>query len=354
MTRSMRRCTKCVLPESAPSMEFDENGVCNHCQTYKKIKYQGEAALLDILDKFRGTGNKYDCIVGLSGGRDSSYTMLKLVKDYDMRVLAVNYLNPFTHPQATANMKHAVEVLGVDFLQFKDERGLPQKMFVNNLRAWFRKPSPAMIPMICAWCKPLNAGSLKIAKQNNIHLIVYGGNRFEDVDFKKELLGLSKDERQEVMLMKAIIGMLKGLAKNPAYFKPQFVPTMVKGYLFGDPYALGSRFVGRNITWLDLFFYIEWNEREILSRITSELGWDYPREDSSWRFDCKIGKWKKMMTLKTVGLTERDDFYSKMIREGVMTRDEALQRLHKENKVNMGELVQMLDELGVQDVSFLS
>ena len=200
---------------------------------------------------------------------------------------------------------------------------LPQKMFVNNLRAWSQKPSPAMIPMICAWCKPLNMGSLKIAKRNDIHLIVYGGNPFEDVYYKKELLGLSKDERPEATLTKGLFGMLKGVAENPAYFKPQFVPTMVKGYLFGDPYALGSRFVGRNLTWLDVFFYIEWNEREVISRITSELGRDYPRESSTWRFDCKIGMWKKMMSLKTMGLTERDDFYFKMIREGLMTRDEA-------------------------------
>jgi hypothetical protein len=259
-----------------------------------------------------------------------------------------------TATKATANMKNAVEALGVDFIQFKDGGYLPQKIFVNNLRAWFKKPSAAMIPMICAWCKPLNMGSLKIAKRNDIHLIIYGGNRFEDVYFKKELLRLSKDERPEVALTKGIFGLLKGVLENPAYFKLQFVPKMAMGYLFGDPYALGSRFFGRNLTWLDLFFCIEWNEREVLFRITSEIGWDYPRESTSWRFDCKIGMWKKMMSLRTIGMTERDDFCAKMIREGFLTREEALKRLHNENKINVEELVEFLDEMEIEDAFFLN
>ena len=86
-----------------------------------------------------------------------------------------------------------------------------------------------------------------------------------------------EDERPEVMLAKGVLGMLRGVADTPAYLKPQFAPTMVNGFLFGDPYALGSRFFGRELSWLDLFFYVEWIEREVLSRITSERGWDRSR-----------------------------------------------------------------------------
>ena len=356
MTLEIKRCSKCVLPEAAPNITFDDQGVCNHCRAYQKISYKGETELLKILDAYRGTGRKYDCIVGMSGGRDSSCTLLKMVKDYDMKVLAVNYENPFTHPQAQTNIKNAVEALGVDLVGFKHEGKIHEKTFKNNLITWFQNPSPGMVPMICIGCKPLNWGVLKIARKNDIHLIVNGGNRFEDVYFKKELLGLSKDDRPEIMLTKGIFGILKGIFENPAYLKPRFIPTMVRGYLFGDPYAIGSRFFKRryNVTWIDLFFFIEWKEQEILSRITSELGWDYPRDLGSWRFDCRVGLLKTFMLTKTIKMTERDDFFAKMIREGQVTRDDALQRLQKENELHMDKIQLFLNEQGIQDTSFLN
>jgi hypothetical protein len=80
------------------------------------------------------------------------------------------------------------------------------------------------------------------------------------------------------------------------------------------------------------FHYIEWNEEEILSRLRSELKWESPKQfASTWRFDCKVGHVKDLLYIKTLGLTERDDSYSKMVREGILTRDEALARLKKEN-----------------------
>lgn len=75
-----------------------------------------------------------------------------------------------------------------------------------------------------------------------------------------------------------------------------------------------------------MFFYIEWGEREVLSRMTSEIGWDYPRELSTWRFDCKVWILKNFMWSKTIKVTEKDDCHSKMIRGGLITRDEALER----------------------------
>ena len=108
------RCTKCVLPSTMPSIEFDDAGVCNYCHSYAKQKLNGEDALSKIPATARETNGEHDCIVNISGGRDSSYTILKLVKDYGMRVLAVNYQNPFTHPLATQNIKKFTPVRPLD------------------------------------------------------------------------------------------------------------------------------------------------------------------------------------------------------------------------------------------------
>ncbi len=90
MRNSSKRCTKCVLPETTPKITFNENGVCNYCETYRRFELQGEEKLLKILDAHRNPRKKYECIVNVSGGRDSAYTLLKVSKDYGMKVRAVN------------------------------------------------------------------------------------------------------------------------------------------------------------------------------------------------------------------------------------------------------------------------
>jgi hypothetical protein len=353
--QKMKRCSKCVLPECTPNIVFDEEGVCNYCKSYQKIQYKGESELLKILDSHRRKQSKYDCIVNISGGRDSAFTLLKLVKDYGMKTLAVNYENPFTDPQAITNIRNAVKALGVDIVRFKLKNKIHERTFRNNLNAWYQKSSPALVPIICVGCKTIWWDILRIAKKNDIHCIVSGGNLFEDVSFKKVLLGTSANEDTKTTLIKDIFGILKETTRNLAYYKLQFIPSLMKGYLFGNPYTLGSRLYGFNVTRIDLFHYIEWNEQEVLSRIKSELDWDYPRKfNSPWRFDCSVGHLKDFMYMKTIGMTEKDDFYSRMVREGKTTREDALQRLENENKLHLDEIELLLNEAGIKDMSLRS
>ena len=348
----MIRCSRCVLPESTPGIRYDDQGVCNYCRSYQKLTYKGEAELLKLLYLHRRPGRRYDCIVTLSGGRDSTYTLLRLVKDYGMKVLAVNYENPFADHQANVNVRNAIHKLGVDLVSFRLNHRIHERIFKNSVTAWLKKPSPALVPMMCVACKNLWLEILKIAKRNDVRLVVSGGNRFEQISFKRVLLNTPADEGAEKALIKEIFGLLKETSRNPAYFKPQFIPCLVKGYLFGHPYALGSRLLGRRITGIDLFFYLEWKEQEVLSRIRSELDWDYPRQsNSSWRFDCRIGHMKDFMYMKTLRLTERDDFYSKMVREIQMTREAALQRLQEENGLHLDHIQQLLSEVGIDYAS---
>lgn len=348
----MSRCTNCVLPETTPHISFDDKCVCNFCHRFSKFQYQGEQALLSVLDSVRQSEGQYDCIVGLSGGRDSTYTLLKLKKDYDLDVLAVNYDNPFTDPQAKENIRNAVDILNVDLISFQLKNRIHERILKNNLLAWLKKPSPAMIPMLCVACKSYFWDVLEIAKDYDVKCIAHGGDPFEDTAFKKELLNINSEEKIEDTFIKSIMGVLKETVRNPRYLHPICIPTMVKGYLFGDPYTLGSRVYGKHIQRIDLFHYLEWNENEIISRISSELKWDYPRKFAScWRFDCRIGHLKDFLYLSTLGLTERDDLYSKMVRQGILTRDEALARLKRENQIYYDEIFDILEQIGIRDYS---
>jgi len=337
-----------------PNITFDSNGVCIFCHQSKIIECKGEEKLLKLLDSFRSSEKKYDCIVTLSGGRDSTYTLLKMVKDYKMKVLAVNYANPFTDPVAKKNIENAVKYLNVDLIQFQLENHNHEKTFRHNFTTWLKDPNPALIPMLCISCKTIWYTILKIAKQQDIRCIISGGNPYEDNSFKKELLNVSSDEKIENTFVKAITGIISETIKNPGYYHPAFIPTLMKGYLFGDPYCLGSRLLGREVSRIELFNYIEWNEDEILSRIRNELHWDSPHNlPSTWRFDCHVGHLKEFLYLKTIGMTERDDLYAKMVRQGLITRDEALKRLEIENPVQFEYIEALLKQAGFTDISFL-
>ena len=183
----LKRCSKCVLPETTPKVTFDENGVCNYCRTYKRFEFQGESKLLKIFDTHRNPHKKYECIVNISGGRDSAYTLLKVSKDYGMKVLAVNYENPFTDAQAKENIQHMVEALDIDIIRFGFKSQIHELCFKNNLVAWLQNPSPAMVPMMCIGCKIIWKNILQIANRHNLSLIINGGNPYEYTSFKKEL-----------------------------------------------------------------------------------------------------------------------------------------------------------------------
>ncbi|MBN1582134.1 MAG: ATPase [Anaerolineae bacterium] len=345
------RCSKCVLSDKAPNIVFDQDGVCNYCHTYPKFSYKGEAELIKTLDSFRRPDSKYDCVVGLSGGRDSSYLLLKLVKDYGMKVLAVNYENPFTVPQAKKNIENALKALNVDIVHFQDKNNRHKRVFRDTVRAWFKRPSPALIPIVCIGCKPAWIEIYRIAKKHDIHCVASGGNPFEVISFKRELVGIERDQDARSAFFKYIYS-LREIIKNMGYFTPGVVLTLMKSYLFGNPFSLGIRLFYPDLTWVEMFNYIEWNEQEILSRIRNELGWEGPANiKSTWRFDCRVKHLVDLMYVKTLGLTDKDDFYAKVVREGLMDRADALERLEKENALYPDEIRTLLEQAGIRDPS---
>jgi hypothetical protein len=344
----VRTCSRCVLPETAPGITFDGRGICSYCQSYRKTELRGEEAFLKILDRYRGKGAKYDCIIGISGGRDSSYTLLKLAKDYRMRVLALNYDNPFTDPQAAENMRRAADILGVDVIRYRLPNRIHERTFRHNLLAWLEKPNPAMVPMLCIACKNFIPPLIRYAKEYGITCVVMGGSPFEIASFKRELISVSRDADYQYTWISGLKGIMKNAIKNLTYFHPMCIPIMVKGFFYGDPYSLGPRLFAPRIRFYHLFDYIPWKEEEIISRISRELNWSSPRNlHSTWRFDCKVSHLKDLLYLKTLKMTEKDDLYAKLVREGHLTREEALERLIKENLIYEDEIRIVLDRVGL-------
>jgi hypothetical protein len=335
LTDSKKRCSRCGLSSLTPLIEFDEQGECNYCKYHQAITYRGEEEFLSELDFIKKRNDrKYDCIVALSGGRDSSFVLLKMAKDYKLKVLAVTYDNPYTHPVAKKNIENATSILNVDLVTIQPKKDIHRRTFRHNLKAWAKKPSPSVLPLICIACKLMWFDILRLAHKYKIPCIVTGENRFEDTSYVKALLDIPMKENWEKAFFKSIVGMAKGVIRNPRYLKPSFWPTYLKAYFFGDIYALGSRLFVRRMKLLNLFYYIGWREKEIISRIKSELNWESPSEVvSTWRFDCAVAALKDFIHFNIFGVMEKEDLFAKMVREGIITRDEALQRIELENQL---------------------
>lgn len=330
----MERCSKCVMTANTPGISFDNDGVCNYCKTYKPFRPYGEERLLKLLNSYRGHG-KYDCMVTVSGGRDSSYTLLKLVKDYGMKVLALNYQNPYTHNQATKNIQNMVRILNVDLIKISHPAEIHKRLLKYHLKVWLRHQDPAAIPFMCIGCKLPHIDFIKVAKKYDIHCIIEGGNPLESTSFKVLALGLKRDSTNKLFTLSNMPHLIGFGCKNIPYFINKYFPIILKSILFENQYAIGPKLLGPDIEHIDLFHYIPWNEQDVISRIKHELDWESADDkNGTWRFDCKIADLKDYLYFKTLGMTEKDDFYSKMILENLITRDQALERLQKENTLN--------------------
>jgi N-acetyl sugar amidotransferase len=118
----MRRCTRCGLPETYETIEFDGEGVCNICrqQQFKQGKIDWDARkkmLDDLVAEYRGKYD-YDCLVPFSGGKDSTFTLHYLVKEYGLKPLVVQFNHGFMRPTLLANNQRTFKKLGVDVISF--------------------------------------------------------------------------------------------------------------------------------------------------------------------------------------------------------------------------------------------
>ena len=117
-------CTRCVQDETVPGITFDNNGVCNHCHLHDELCkiFPNDEIGIQKLNKIiknikRNTKNKeFDCIVGISGGRDSIYLLYNAVKVWKLRVLAVHCDDGFDNNIAVNNMKKAVTQVTAFFI----------------------------------------------------------------------------------------------------------------------------------------------------------------------------------------------------------------------------------------------
>ena len=140
----LRICTRCIYDERVSSIEFDGDGICNYCRQvdalvehYGTGAKSGELEFHSILEEIRraGRGRKYDCIIGVSGGTDSSYMVHLAVKEWGLRPLAVHYDNTWNTAVSTQNIRRVLAALDVDLYTHVVDNREVDDIFLSFFRA---------------------------------------------------------------------------------------------------------------------------------------------------------------------------------------------------------------------------
>ena len=133
----MKRCARCGLPETYETIQYDSYGVCNICNQYEykkdKIDWSERKRMLDsLVQEYRGK-NDYDCLIPFSGGKDSTYTLYYLVKEYRLKPLVVQFNHGFMRPNLLSNNERTFKKLGVDVLSFTPNWKVVKRLMLESL-----------------------------------------------------------------------------------------------------------------------------------------------------------------------------------------------------------------------------
>jgi N-acetyl sugar amidotransferase len=143
MNKDYQICTRCIVDTTVPGVTFDENGVCSFCKLHDKLDQiyplneEGKKQQQKILEKIKRSGKnkKYDCVVGISGGRDSTYNLYLAKNVWGLRPLAVHFNDGFGNPVGGENMKKSTQMLGVDIINVSSDWRETKDLRIASLKS---------------------------------------------------------------------------------------------------------------------------------------------------------------------------------------------------------------------------
>ena len=262
----MKNCTNCVMPETAESLSFDDNGKCSVCNqiNYKNDKIDWEKRRKDldeIIKDYRGKYD-YDCIVPFSGGKDSTFTLYYLVKKLKLKCLVVRFDHLFFRPTVEENASKTFSKLGVDVIKFSPNPKIVKMLMFESL---FRRGD------FCWHCHTgVFAYPMWVAINYNIPLIFwgepgseyssfYGYDELEEPDerrFNRKVnLGINAEDMQGLLNSRFLDEKIELRDLKPFTFPPQEMLNLKK------------------IKSVMLGYFIPWDVKNQVNLIKEKLNW---------------------------------------------------------------------------------
>jgi hypothetical protein len=321
----LARCKRCILPSTYPFVDFDQNGVCQFCRTWKRIQPKGEEALLRAVEPYRSKDGSPDVIVAFSGGRDSSYGLHYVKKVLGMNPVAFTYDWGMVTDLARRNQARVCGKLGVEHILRSADITSKRRYIRKNVEAWLKRPELGMVTLFMAGDKEFYSCARDLRRETGIKLVIFcTGNMIEDAPYKTGLMGVPHEDYNNKltdMSLRTKVGMVRYFAtnylKNPAYINESLVDTLNAFY---QTYVVKDDF-------LYLFHYLPWQEDVIVDTIRQEFDWESETDTTTtWRIGDGSAAFYNYIYQTVAGFTEDDVMLSNMVREDYIDREEALRR----------------------------
>lgn len=311
----MKYCTNCVLPESRPNLVIEEDGVCNACKASEEKEAEidwlaRDKAFKHVIANAKSRSQGYDCLIPVSGGKDSTWQVLKCL-DYGLNPLCVTWRPPGRTEIGQKNLENLISI-GVDHIDYSISPKT-ERQFTYNA---FKKYGTAALPMHYA----IFNMPLRTAYQLKIPLLVYGENSaFEYGGDGEEREGFTLDSKWI-----AKYGISHGTVTDD-WISGDLTKEMMVPYIRPSDEELDKE----NIKAIFLGYYFKWDPVEtktvaeangFTAGTAAKVGlYDYADIDDDFISIHHYLKWHKF------GFTRLFDNLSLEIRNGRITRDEAIQ-----------------------------
>ena len=340
----LKRCTKCILPETMPFIHYDDEGVCNYCLNYKtRNTPKPKEEFFELVEKYRRKGGT-DCIVPFSGGRDSCYGLHLIYHELKMKPVTYTYDWGMVTDLGRRNISLMCSKLGVENIIVAADISKKRRNIAMNLKAWLKSPHLGMISILTAGDKHFFKYVEQIKKQTDIKLNLWGVNPLEVTHFKAGFLGIKPDFEEKRVYTHGVMKQLryqllrfKTMCKSLGYFNSSMWDTLSGEY---------HRSFTEKKDYFHIFDYWRWDEKTVDDTL-AEYDWEKAIDTNcTWRIGDGTAAFYNYIYFLVAGFTEHDTFRSNQIREGQLSREEALKLVVDENQPRYQNIRWYLDTIG--------
>jgi N-acetyl sugar amidotransferase len=326
----MKVCTRCIYDETIPHISFDAHGVCNYCAQYDQMQIEyptgeaGKKILQSYVDQMKkdGKNKKYDVVIGVSGGCDSSY-MLHMAKEYGLRPLAAHFDNTYNSTIAVENIQIVLEKLNIDLYTHV----VNNKEFNQIFKSFFK----ASVPEIDT------PTDISLATVHYMAAAKYGIKHiWEGHSFRTE--GISPP--------------------GWFYMDAKYVETIHKQFGDGKIKTLPILWMSKWLKWIVInrikkfrpLYYLDYNKEETKKFLSKEFSWQwYGGHHMENRTAYFVNNYYLPKKFK---IDLRYCEFSALIRSKQMTRDEALVKIKEEKIFDFDILEEIKRRMDCSDQEF--
>jgi N-acetyl sugar amidotransferase len=336
-SRPYQICSRCIMDTTDPGISFDASGVCCYCRIYdRRVKNEvfraaeGEERLNAVVARMKqaGRGKRYDCLLGISGGVDSTMA-LWVLKQRGLRVLAIHLDNGWNSELAVDNIKKVLEKLDVDL----QTHVLDWEEFRDLQLAFLKASVPnAEIPTDHA----IVALHFKVAREQGIRYIINGGNVATEAFVPTAWAYDARDLRH-----------IKAIHRRFGSVPLRTFPMLG---IAGSLWAV----LGRGIKWIGILNYIDYDKARAIEMLQNELGW---RPYGAKHYESLYTRFYQAYILRRkFGYDKRRAHLSNLVLAGEIIREQAIAEIEQDDYVGSPLYLQdrefVIKKLGLTESGF--